>query len=216
MILAQIIQTHYPVARLTDTVERVMDWMEEMEVKHLPVTGDTGYLGLVDKEWLEDLPTDTRLSEISHLLAVIAAREQDFITTGLQIMAAHSLTSLPVVNEGQLLGVVSAVEMIRVLAVWLEAGDKQGILVIESTPEKFSLGEVNRLLETNDLTIRHLNTRFESGQIIVSIRVSRTDIYAAVGSLQRYGYTVSYHQGSADENQELQENYQHLLSYLNL
>jgi acetoin utilization protein AcuB len=216
MILAQIIQTHYPVARLTDTVERVMDWMEEMEVKHLPVTGDTGYLGLVDKEWLEDLPTDTRLSEISHLLAVIAAREQDFITTGLQIMAAHSLTALPVVNEGQLLGVVSAVEMIRVLAVWLEAGDKQGILVIESTPEKFSLGEVNRLLETNDLTIRHLNTRFESGQIIVSIRVSRTDIYAAVGSLQRYGYTVSYHQGSADENQELQENYQHLLSYLNL
>ena len=216
MILAQIIQTHYPVARLTDTVERVMDWMEEMEVKHLPVTGDTGYLGLVDKEWLEDLPTDTRLSEISHLLAVIAAREQDFITTGLQIMAGHSLTALPVVNEGQLLGVVSAVEMIRVLAVWLEAGDKQGILVIESTPEKFSLGEVNRLLETNDLTIRHLNTRFESGQIIVSIRVSRTDIYAAVGSLQRYGYTVSYHQGSADENQELQENYQHLLSYLNL
>lgn len=216
MILAQIIQTHYPVARLTDTVEQVMDWMEEMEVKHLPVTGDTGYLGLVDKEWLEDLPTDTRLSEISHLLAVIAAREQDFITTGLQIMAAHSLTALPVVNEGQLLGVVSAVEMIRVLAVWLEAGDKQGILVIESTPEKFSLGEVNRLLETNDLTIRHLNTRFESGQIIVSIRVSRTDIYAAVGSLQRYGYTVSYHQGSADENQELQENYQHLLSYLNL
>ena len=216
MILAQIIQTHYPVARLTDTVERVMDWMEEMEVKHLPVTGDTGYLGLVDKEWLEDLPTDTRLSEISHLLAVIAAREQDFITTGLQIMAAHSLTALPVVNEGQLLGVVSAVEMIRVLAVWLEAGDKQGILVIESTPEKFSLGEVNRLLETNDLTIRHLNTRFESGQIIVSIRVSRTDIYAAVGSLQRYGYTVSYHQGSADENQELQDNYQHLLTYLNL
>lgn len=216
MILAQIIQTHYPVARLTDTVERVMDWMEEMEVKHLPVIGDTGYLGLVDKEWLEDLPTDTRLSEISHLLAVIAAREQDFITTGLQIMAAHSLTALPVVNEGQLLGVVSAVEMIRVLAVWLEAGDKQGVLVIESTPEKFSLGEVNRLLETNDLTIRHLNTRFESGQIIVSIRVSRTDIYAAVGSLQRYGYTVSYHQGSADENQELQENYQHLLSYLNL
>ncbi|MCA6480128.1 MAG: hypothetical protein IM557_05970, partial [Chitinophagaceae bacterium] len=96
------------------------------------------------------------------------------------------------------------------------AGDKQGILVIESTPEKFSLGEINRLLETNDLSIRHLNTRFESGQIIASIRVSRTDIYAAVGSLQRYGYTVSYYQGSADDNQELQDNYQHLLSYLNL
>jgi signal-transduction protein with cAMP-binding, CBS, and nucleotidyltransferase domain len=190
--------------------------MEEMEVKHLPVTGDTGYLGLVDKEWLEDLPADTHLSDISHLLAMIAGKEQDFITTGLQLMAAHSLTLLPVVNEGQLIGVISATEMIRVLAVWQEAGDKQGILVIESSPEKFSLGEINRLLETNDLSIRHLNTRFESGQIIASIRVSRTDIYAAVGSLQRYGYVVSYYQGSADDNQELQDNYQHLLSYLNL
>ncbi|MFN5424336.1 MAG: CBS domain-containing protein [Bacteroidota bacterium] len=216
MILAQFIQSHYPVARLTDSAEQVMDWMEEMEVKHLPVTGDTGYLGLVDKEWLEDLPADTHLSDISHLLAMIAGKEQDFITTGLQLMAAHSLTVLPVVNEGQLIGVISATEMIRVLAVWQEAGDKQGILVIESTPEKFSLGEINRLLETNDLSIRHLNTRFESGQIIASIRVSRTDIYAAVGSLQRYGYTVSYYQGSADDNQELQDNYQHLLSYLNL
>jgi hypothetical protein len=187
-----------------------------MEVKHLPVTGDTGYLGLVDKEWLEDLPADTHLSDISHLLAMIAGKEQDFITTGLQLMAAHSLTLLPVVNEGQLIGVISATEMIRVLAVWQEAGDKQGILVIESSPEKFSLGEINRLLETNDLSIRHLNTRFESGQIIASIRVSRTDIYAAVGSLQRYGYVVSYYQGSADDNQELQDNYQHLLSYLNL
>ena len=58
-----------------------MDWMEEMEVKHLPVTGDTGYLGLVDKEWLEDLPADTLLSDISHLLAMIAGKEQDFITS---------------------------------------------------------------------------------------------------------------------------------------
>ena len=106
--------------------------------------------------------------------------------------------------------------MLRVLAVWLDAGDKQGILVIESTPEKFSLGEINRLLETNDLTIRHLNTRFDAGQMIVSIRVSRSDIQSAVSSLQRHGYTVLYQQGSGDENQELQENYQHLLSYLNL
>jgi biotin operon repressor len=52
--------------------------------------------------------------------------------------------------------------------------------------------------------------------MIVSIRVSRSDIQSAVSSLQRYGYTVLYQQGSGTENQELQENYQHLLSYLNL
>lgn len=216
MILAQLLQTNYPVVRPTDTADRVLECMEEAEVRHLPVVGEGVYLGLVDKEWLEEISADTCISEIGQGLSMIFAKEQDFITTGLYQMAANSLTLLPLVQEDQLLGVVSAVEMMRVLSVWLEAGEKQGILVVESTPEKFSLGEINRLLETNDLTIRHLNTRFDAGQIIVSIRVSRSDIQSAVSSLQRYGYTVLYQQGSGDENQELQENYQHLLSYLNL
>lgn len=216
MLLSQILQANFPVARTTDSVEKVLDWMEEMEIKHIPVVGEEGYLGLVDKEWLEDLPSDACLSAIRQQLLMVFCREQDFITNGLQKLAAHSLSLLPVVHEGQLCGVVTAEEMVRVLAVWLEAGEQQGILVIESDPEKFSLGEINRLLETNDLSILHLNTRLEAGKLIASLRVSRTDVHAAVGTLQRYGYIVSYQQGSDDDQQELQENYQHLLSYLNV
>jgi predicted transcriptional regulator len=216
MLLSQILQVNFPVARLTDSVERVVDWMEEMEIRHLPVVGEEGYLGLVEKEWLEDLPSDICLSEIRQQLLMVFCRENEFITNGLQKLAAHSLSLLPVVQEGQLSGVVTATEMIRVLAVWLEAGEQQGILMIESDPEKFSLGEINRLLETNDLSILHLNTRLQDGKLIASLRVSRTDVHAAASTLQRYGYLVSYQQGSDDDQQELQENYRHLLSYLNL
>jgi signal-transduction protein with cAMP-binding, CBS, and nucleotidyltransferase domain len=171
---------------------------------------------LVDKELLEDVSPAATISDLRQDLSMFFCRENDFITVALQQMAAHSLTLLPVVQDGNLAGVVTAIEMLKVLSVWLGAAEKQGILIIESTPERFSLGEINRLIETNDLVIHHLNTRYDAGHLIATIRVNRPDIQAAVSALQRYGYTVLYQWGSGDENQELQDNYQHLLSYLNL
>jgi predicted transcriptional regulator len=216
MIISQFIQTQYPVVRLTDSAQQVIDWMDEVSVNQLPVAEEGVYIGLVDKELLEDVSPVATMSDLRQALSMFFCRENDFITIALQQMAAHSLTLLPVVQDGNLSGVVTATEMLKVLSVWLGAAEKQGIIVIESTPDRFSLGEINRLIETNDLVIHHLNTRYDAGQLIATIRVNRPDIQAAVSALQRYGYTVLYQWGSGDENQELQDNYQHLLSYLNL
>jgi cell division protein FtsI/penicillin-binding protein 2 len=46
--------------------------------------------------------------------------------------------------------------------------------------------------------------------------VSKLDIATAVATLQRHGYVVKYYFGTGEEDHEVQENFQHLLSYLNI
>jgi len=216
MIVSQIIQTGFPVVRLSDTVPEVLDLMDSYEVFHLPVIEKGVYIGLISKLVLEEASGEQLISSLSPFLSPVYCNEQVFFFDALQLMVAHSLSLLPVIQSDTFAGVITAKELLRVIAGFLNAQDKCGVLVIESDPLRFSLGEVNRLIESNDLSILHFSSRRESGLLIATLLVSKLDIATAVATLQRHGYVVKYYFGTGEEDHEVQENFQHLLSYLNI
>jgi acetoin utilization protein AcuB len=216
MIVSQIIQTGFPVVRLSDTVQEVLDLMDSYEVFHLPVVEKEGYIGLISKVVLEEASYEQQVNSLSSFLSPVYCSEQVFFFDALQLMVANSLSLLPVIKSDTFAGVITAKELLRVMAGFLNTQDKCGVIVIESDPMRFSLGEVNRLIESNDLSILHFSTRRESGLLIATLRVSKMEIATAVAALQQYGYVVRYYFGNGEEDHEVQENYQHLLSYLNI
>ena len=216
MIVSQIIQTGFPVVRLSDTVQEVLDLMDSYEVFHLPVVEKEVYIGLISKVVLEEASDEQQVNSLSSFLSPVYCSEQVFFFDALQLMVANSLSLLPVIKSDTFAGVITAKELLRVMAGFLNTQDKCGVIVIESDPMRFSLGEVNRLIESNDLSILHFSTRRESGLLIATLRVSKMEIATAVAALQQYGYVVRYYFGNGEEDHEVQENYQHLLSYLNI
>jgi acetoin utilization protein AcuB len=217
MIVSQIIQTGFPVVHLSDTVQEVLDLMDRYELFHLPVVEKGVYIGLISKAVLEDTSDVQQLvSAFRPLLSPVSCNEQAFFFDALQLMVANSLSLLPVIQSDIFAGVITAKELLRVIAGFLNTQDKCGVLVIESDPLRFSLGEVNRLIESNDLSILHFSSRRESGLLIATLLVSKLDIATAVATLQRHGYVVKYYFGTGEEDHEVQENFQHLLSYLNI
>ena len=216
MIVSQIIQTGFPVVRLSDTVQEVLDLMDSYEVFHLPVVEKEGYIGLISKVVLEEASDEQQVNSLSSFLSPVYCSEQVFFFDALQLMVANSLSLLPVIKSDTFAGVITAKELLRVMAGFLNTQDKCGVIVIESDPLRFSLGEVNRLIESNDLSILHFSSRRESGLLIATLRVSKMEIATAVAALQQYGYVVRYYFGNGEEDHEVQENYQHLLSYLNI
>ena len=96
--------------------------------------------------------------------------------------------------------------------------DSGGIIVLETEKRNFSLGEINRLVETNDAFITQLNTYTESatGLIVITLKVNRIEISDIVATFQRYDYLVRYYFGEEAYANELKENYHHLISYLNM
>lgn len=216
MIVSQIIQTGFPVVRLSDTVQEVLDLMDSYEVFHLPVVEKEVYIGLISKVVLEEASDEQQVNSLSSFLSPVYCNDQVFFFDALQLMVANSLSLLPVIKSDTFAGVITAKELLRVIAGFLNTQDKCGVIVIESDPMRFSLGEVNRLIESNDLSILHFSTRRESGLLIATLRVSKMEIATAVAALQQYGYVVRYYFGNGEEDHEVQENYQHLLSYLNI
>ena len=75
-----------------------------------------------------------------------------------------------------------------------------------------------RLIETNDAFVTQLNTYIEqvSGMFIVTFKVSKTEISDILATLQRYDYAVRYYFGEEFYENDLKENFDNLMAYLNV
>ncbi len=92
------------------------------------------------------------------------------------------------------------------------------MIVLEISKRNYSFGEISRLVETNDALITQCNTftEPETGLIIITLKVNKIEISAIVATFQRYDYAVRYYFGEESYTNELKDNYNHLLAYLNV
>jgi predicted transcriptional regulator len=134
-------------------------------------------------------------------------------------MAEKELSLIAVVNEQtELVGIITITNLLQELSSFLGNDEKGGLIVLEIARRNFSFGEICRLVETNDALITQCNTMTEAntGLIIVTIKLNKIEISAIVATFQRYDYTVRYYFGQESYDNELKDNYQHLLAYLNV
>ena len=74
------------------------------------------------------------------------------------------------------------------------------------------------MVETNDAYITQLNTYTEpeTGLVLVAVKINKTEISDIVATFQRYDYNVRFYFGEEQYANELKDNYNHLMSYLNI
>jgi acetoin utilization protein AcuB len=219
MLAAQLINTSFPSVHLLDKASFALQLMEDYDLQHLCVVTEDKFVGIVDKNALLD--TDET--------AVIATLQDDFIMASVHadahflaassLLSLHELTMLPVVStSADLLGVITAKHMLTILTSYLGADTKGGVIVLEMERRQYSFGEIVRLIETNDAYVTQLNTANDpqTGMLLVTIKINRIEVSTIVATFQRYDYSVKYYFGEENYQNELKENYNHLLSYLNM
>ena len=219
MLAAQLINTSFPSVHLLDKASFALQLMEDYDLQHLCVVTEDKFVGIVDKNALLD--TDET--------AVIATLQDDFIMASVHadahflaassLLSLHELTMLPVVStSADLLGVITAKHMLTILTSYLGADTKGGVIVLEMERRQYSFGEIVRLIETNDAYVTQLNTANDpqTCMLLVTIKINRIEVSTIVATFQRYDYSVKYYFGEENYQNELKENYNHLLSYLNM
>lgn len=126
--------TTSPVAIPEDTpVRAALALLETMEVRHLPVTDAKGVLvGLVSErdlhsfyapraelagDWAEQAreKLGQRISQIM-ITRPIVVEDDAPITRAIDTLIAEKVSAVPVVHNGKLVGIVSYVDLLRVLA----------------------------------------------------------------------------------------------------
>jgi CBS domain-containing protein len=219
MLATQLINSGFPSVHLTDSASLALQLMEDYDVQHLPVLAEEKYVGLVAKSDLLDLSEEQAIgSESSYILPYSIKGEEHFLTA-LKLAAEKEISLVPVINDqSELLGVISIAELLYRLSNFLGNNEPGGMIVLEISKRNFSFGEISRLVETNDALITQCNTftEPETGLVIITLKINKIEISAIVATFQRYEYIVRYYFGEEQYSNELKDNYNHLLAYLNV
>ncbi len=219
MLASELINTGFPSVNLTDKVSYALQLMDEYDVLHMPVLVEEKFAGIISKEDLLDANETASLATLENFFQRNSVKGEEHLLAALKVLSDNELSLLPVINEQhELLGVILAYDLMRSLSTFVGNDEPGGVIVLETERRNFSFGEISRLVETNDAYITQLNTHVAkgSGRILITLKINKIEISDIVATFQRYEYIVSYYFGEEDYANELKENYDHLISYLNM
>jgi len=219
MLTPQLIASHYPTVKLEDKVALVLQLMEDYDVLHLAVTKDDKYVGIISKDDLMDADAEGSLAPLEHQFIKALVREDDHFLTAVKLCVDHNLTLIPIITkENEVSAVLSNMDLLKAMARFTGTEEPGGLIVLEMEKRNFSFSDLGRLVETNDAYITQLNTFVEpdTNLILVTIKVNKFEISDIVATFQRYEYNVRYYFGEELYTNELKDNYDSLMHYLNI
>jgi hypothetical protein len=131
----------------------------------------------------------------------------------------HDSNVVPVVKpENEFAGVITNSNLLKTLGNFAGANEIGGIIVLEMERIHFAISEISRLVESNDCTILHLNTTTHpiTGMLTVTLHINKKEIATIVATFERYDYRVLFQYGIENFENEIDNNYRHLMNYLDL
>lgn len=220
MIIGQLISPVVPTLLPTDTGTRALFLMEENNLMQLPLVSDDKYLSLVQENVLLDLDNTDALLNTNEFLdykpAVLAGGHP---FEALKVAHQQNLSIVPVVDkDNTYLGSITRNDLLKYIAENSGFDTPGGILVLEIEPRNYSLHEIARICESEDVIIisTQLFTNRASGKIEVTIKTNRTDLAAVVQSFERHSYVVKEIFGEQKSEDDLLDRYKILMNYINM
>ncbi|MET0243688.1 MAG: CBS domain-containing protein [Flavitalea sp.] len=219
MLNKEIITTTVPSLSPEDTVFQALELMNEFHVSQLAVVAQEKYLGLIFENDLLNFDENATLSTMTDHLSRIAVHANTHFIEAVQAANDYSLTVVPVIDkESEFLGVIQATDLLKNFGKVTGATEPGGIIVLEMDQRNFSFSEISKLVETNDAQITQLNTYWDTqvSAFFVTIKINKFEISDILATFQRYEYNVKYYFGEELYENELKDNYDHLMNYLNI
>ena len=219
MLSIELNTTLIPQLKLRDTVKRALQLINDFKVSHLPVVADNKYLGLISEDDLLDADSDSMIEIIQEDFIKTAIDESEHFLAAVNISIQYQCSIVPVINKaGDFLGTITSPALLKALGTFAGAHDIVGIIVLEMERNQFAISEISRIVESNEATILHLNTIFHSdtGLLSVTLHLNKKELSAIVAAFERYEYIVTYYFGEEKFENEIENNYRHLMNYLDI
>lgn len=219
MLVKDLPFENLPQVQPSDKVYNVLNQMYEYHVESLPVVQDGKYAGIVKEEILLNEDADTLIDDIQTSFLKIYIRGDEHLLRAVALAATSRLHILPVVDEeNNFAGVFETNRLLYYIADFMHLQEPGALIVLEIDSFQYSFSEISKIVETNDAQITQLNTSRdkESGKMQITIRINKVEVSDIVSTFQRYEYNVKYYFGEELYANELKDNYENLMNYLNI
>ena len=219
MLAKDLINNNIPRLQLQDTVGKALQLLDDYRITHLPVISDGKFLGLISEEDLLDLEDKRVPMELLQEFFIAASVPSNVhFLNAVSISIQHDTNIIAVVQGDEYLGVITNYDLLTTLGNFSGANEIGGIIELKMPANQFHLSEISRIVESNDCTILHLNTTIDAntGMLTVTLHINKREIYSLLATFQRYEYEVTYSYGVGDYEDELSDNYNHLMHYIRI
>jgi len=218
MLTRDLISHSIPYLHKDDKVYHALQLMNDYHVAHLPVVDNDVYLGIISEEQLLQSDDENTLSQLPVTDGATSVQVGDHFLKAIQTAVTNKLSIVPVLQEKQLLGIVTYNDLLRNASEFMSLNDPGALIVLEMENKAYSFTEINRIVESNDAQITQLNTFSdpETGTTQVTIRVSKLEVSDIISTFQRYEYNVKYFFGEELFENELRTNFDNLMNYLKI
>ncbi len=220
MLTIELINSNIPRLQLQDTVGKALQLTNDFRVSHLPVVSEENFLGLISEEDLIDSGDEKLTIEFLEKYFVKACVQNNVhFLNAVNISAQFETNIVAVINpENEYAGVITTQDLLKTLGNFAGANEIGGIIVLEMERSQFAISEISRIVESNDCSILHLNTTTNeiTGLLTVTIHINKREIAIVVSTFERYEYDVIYFFGNQKFENEIHNNYRHLMNYLDI
>lgn len=193
--------------------------MQIYHVRHLPIVNHEQLLGVISED--DILIHDVKESIGSYRLSFLRpfVQEGEHLFEVMTKMGRYQLTVIPVIDdEENYLGAVTMEDLLQYFSTHFSFADPGSIIVIETSRGNYSLAEIARIAESEDITILNcfVGSMPENSRIYVTLKLNRQEVGSFKASLERFGYDISATFSEMDYNDGLKDRYDALMSYLNV
>jgi len=220
MIARYLITDEITPLKTSNTGSEALNWMDEYKVSHLPIVNNETFLGLIDEEDIYRMnKTDEPIGNHKLSLSHPYVNEHDYVYDVLTVIAKYDLSLIPVLGDNKkYLGCITLKKLMHFMALTLSVNNPGGVVVLEMSETDYSLTEISNIVESNDAKILSvfLNSQPDSTRLEVVIKVNKIDLAAILNTFDRYSYFVKASFGKDDNIEDLRENYDSLMNYLNI
>ncbi len=221
MTTLQLADNIYPLLKLKDSVETVLQLMNDHKTAHLPVVSEGEYLGLISEEDLvdEQNKASTTLDVYQTNFIAAAVNAKFYFLKAATIYNLYHSNVIPVVNEkNELLGTVSSKALITEMGNFCGSSEFGAMVVLEMERSRFAISEINSIVESDGATILHLNVKPHPvpDLLEVTLQINKKEIATIIATFERYEYSVLYYAGEELFQNEISINYNNLMNYLDI
>ncbi len=219
MSLQNYISTQMPIIEVGDDLSTVYGLLEEYE--NLPILEAGKYLGIITLNQFSNITRDeegTLTLDNEQLYRPVLQVDQ-FPIDAIRLLQALPLDFIPITDdESNYLGVWdgSSIQQYYLASEGLSSDGATVVLEIE--PRNYSLSEIAQICESANKKVLgiDLHTFPQNDTLIISLYLEEHNIGDLISALERYGYNIYHTIGYQDNQDKIKENYDVLMSYLDI
>jgi len=221
MLAQELISSNFKPLSYSNTGEGALFAMHELNVNQMPVIENGLYVGIISlEEIMLSKHLGDSLQEIHTSLKRPYVHQSSHLFDVMKAALEYNVRIVPVLadEDDSYLGVISAESCLKAFSELNSIVDEGGIIELIVPVKDFTLTEVVRIVESNNVHVLACYTNIDqvSSMVNVTIKTNSNELSAVISSFERYGYEIKGFYHEQEYSEDLKDRYDALMRFINV